>query len=470
MEKPPYRAPVHISREDSQLKIRLVTPDGVPREVVWRHALFEDVEKRCEAYKNAREQTSFSKITPVVKMLADNIKDLLFNKEQISKEKNAIWNFLNGKCKDFHIVIEIHTSDYRVANLPWEFAGISAVDVSPGVFEQAFSIVRTPISKMGEDRSLRSPGVYETRLICSADPQDSFIKRNIDEQAAGILKLKLPWLTDHEKIINISIDEMITQVRLKKPYVFHFIGHGTEAGLFMADNKSQKYANLQPAQVFASIFNGQAPRLAVLMACESAKRTANGPSVAEQLVLSGAHFAIGNLFPIGAPAAQCFAQHFYTRIQENNEEFIPLYIALESARSGACAEARYLKTFHYASAYTPVVYTDGTEESLYLPLRPSANSLNEIILNLCAKMTRKEFSEWKSTSNDIIKRNYNSAQDTDEYKYLFENNNNPLFSKISLLTKLLMAAFDKDSLEVSENLRFNLKILINKFTSKPRAN
>lgn len=123
----------------------------------------------------------------------------------------------------------------------------------------------------------------------------------------------------------------IADALLKKPYVFHFAGHGTSVTgrddfnrepnkpqicLILAREGARDQFELMPAADVGRQLGEAGTRLAVLGACHSGQRDARYPwdDVAGALARAQIPTIIAMQYPVEEPAAQAFSRTFYTAL------------------------------------------------------------------------------------------------------------------------------------------------------------
>ena len=271
----------------------------------------------------------------------------------------------------------------ELKELPWEFMHIQGEGRGNFVaLNRDISIVRTDVTEVRDYRP-RSRGAVRLSLVLAGLTGANQLKVEKDYEAvtaavdsinedldgpgvqfAGAVDPNRPVDTDGvRRLLGDSTD------------IFYFAGHGEIREI---DGKQETVLLLGedeflPARGFAGLLAGAAPRLAMLGACDSARRDPRNPwnGMAAELVKRAVPAVIGHQFPILSIAARDFAATVF------------LYVLQRRSIDEAVAQARLnLRTRPGADWGIPALYLDNGDGVLFPGERGAFGETQEAIATI----------------------------------------------------------------------------------------
>ncbi|MEO6062316.1 MAG: CHAT domain-containing protein, partial [Thermoflexales bacterium] len=251
---------------------------------------------------------------------------------------------------DQRLRIRIRVDALALANVPWEYVFVPDANTptpEEGIdnflaLDPKFSIVRRENIPGVPSASLDPIGAGPLRmLVATANPKTQ-TQLNTPAELRGI-RAALQTITAIAPVFIENATKLRLQTELMRgAHIFHFAGHGVfqeEPGarwgeldgtgaLLLADAAGNE--DRWPAPVLRNGFSGRGIRLAVLAACEGAKRdSANAWSgVVPAMIRAGIAAVVGMQFTIEDTNAVVFSQIFYAALAAGQ----PIEAALSEAR------------------------------------------------------------------------------------------------------------------------------------------
>lgn len=245
--------------------------------------------------------------------------------------QDAVSDNLNAIGADQGLRIRLKLDHFALADLPWEYAwlehlqpvGFLALNgrISLVRYEQ-ISGPKIPLAPLGED-SLRLAALL-------ADPKGSadYGELHLDVEEArirGILSAVTGLAADFQPLATV---DALNKALAARPHIFHFAGHGKfdktmgakfrsfegKGYLVLLDDTQHPWEF--PVDKLVANLQGCGVRLAVLGACESARRdgqnawTGIGPALAQ----IGIPAVVGMQYGIRNANAMAFSEHFYNAL------------------------------------------------------------------------------------------------------------------------------------------------------------
>ena len=232
------------------------------------------------------------------------------------------------------IRLRMHT--YALADLPWEYTYIAPPGTPAGqegvngflALDRRLSLVRYEVMAQaaGSLDPLDDEALRLVVLLASPDPSQSRYaeldvageQRRIEDALQEVPQVKAEFYPE-------GTVDALQRALVRAAHVFHFYGHGTFQGqrdAAVSGSGGQGYVILVDenrhiwplsGERLAQNLSGRGVRLAVLSACEGARRDpVNGwTGVAPALIRAGIPAVVGMQSPIAANDATAFNQSFY---------------------------------------------------------------------------------------------------------------------------------------------------------------
>ncbi len=230
------------------------------------------------------------------------------------------------------IRIKMHT--YALVDLPWEYAYIAPLDAPAGekgmegflVLDRRLSLVRYEV--MGQSLvSLDPVGAGPLRMVAlMANPDDPFYPPlNLDQERQKIEQALDQASAIHPEFYPDASVETLEDALTSEAHVFHFSGHGVfegDIGARIDSIRGRGYLVLLdedrraapfPAEKLAQTLRGRGVRLAVLGACQAARRDQVNAwtGVAPALTRAGIPAVVGMQYSIVDANAIGFSRRLY---------------------------------------------------------------------------------------------------------------------------------------------------------------
>ncbi|MEP7339138.1 MAG: P-loop NTPase fold protein [Acidobacteriota bacterium] len=202
--------------------------------------------------------------------------------------------------------------------LPWECLYVPGLQIFPGLV-QKFSLPRyLPIERQLFSRTLTSPLKI---LAVLSNPSDAPYLPEGKQEAEVLERVLAPAVQAGQVELRFlhppTISELQHQMRVFRPHLFHFIGHGThlpdtDAGALLFEDESGKTHLVEAEELYKLLVVSEIS-LAILNACDTGVANTNKEvsGVAQALVRKGIPITIATMRAIFDPAAVKFTSEFY---------------------------------------------------------------------------------------------------------------------------------------------------------------
>ncbi|HEV8485779.1 MAG TPA: CHAT domain-containing protein [Blastocatellia bacterium] len=251
------------------------------------------------------------------------------------REQNADFR----KWSRFRLVLKFHPrAKTDLVSYPWEFLfmpkrgsqdeGVFLACEHTELILTRFVPPRTPgsdtLQKVGRDEKL-------CILLAYCQPSDlPTIDGDPIDGNEVIAKIKTHIKSAEniriEDVMNPTFDELQEAIKLHKPHIFHFVGHGKDGGIYVMMTaqeikehhdlfSEQKESKWIGPKTVGALFVAPKPQLVFLESCEGAKSRAGSMSnAALELIDSGISAVVAMQFEIQNGEALRFSSKFYSLI------------------------------------------------------------------------------------------------------------------------------------------------------------
>jgi hypothetical protein len=273
--------------------------------------------------------------------------------------------------------IRIRVDALALANVPWEFVFVPDPNVQAAeegidgflALDPKVCILRRENSPGVPSASLDPLGSGPLRMLVATASPKTQTQLNTPAELRGI-RAALSAIPAIAPVFVENATKLGLQIELMRgAHIFHFAGHGVfreEPGarwgelegtgaLLLVDGAGNE--DRWPAPVLRNGLSGRGIRLAVLAACEGAKRDSanNWSGVVPSMIKAGIPAVVGMQFAIEDPNAVVFSQIFYAALAAGQ----PIEAALSEARQAIRATGA---TLDWGG---PVLYSRVEEGTLF---------------------------------------------------------------------------------------------------------
>ncbi len=240
-------------------------------------------------------------------------------------------------ASDEGLRIRIRAHDFALAVLPWEYVYAGRVDIPPGrkgeegflALDAQLSLVRYEV--LGEPPAVIKPlERHDIRAIALLADVESpaYARLDLDREELNLRQALEGVAGINTHFLRPGTGDQLEEALVDDAQVFHFSGHGKmerqmgdEPGtiegkgqLIFANDRQQ--ADPVDVSTLALLLRSKGIRLAVLGACEAARRDPETPwsGVASALVQQGIPAVVGMQYTVYDSSALTFSRRFYTRL------------------------------------------------------------------------------------------------------------------------------------------------------------
>jgi hypothetical protein len=330
-----------------------------------------------------REKDSLNNASQV-RVLGEVLFDILFDNELRNNFVDFYNEVVHREEQFLRVELDIDESQMpELAALPWEFMCLPAcanrgtlwIGTAPSlVFSR-----RRSLWTSAKAIPLDSHEKLKIALVISA-PSD------LDPVAYEEIKEALERLTNEQAhrvellpIVSSANPGAIDNILLKKPHIFHFIGHGRwandrgqEVGQIALVDPDLHDAMWVDTDYFSDLFNRHHPSIVMLQSCEGGMLSASQAfvGVASGLVQQDIPVTIAMQYEVSNSTAKRFVLSFYKQLAADD----PVDIAAQCGRRAIALGPTMYKKRDFA---TPVIFTRVRDGYLFQSISSYQNSTSE---------------------------------------------------------------------------------------------
>jgi hypothetical protein len=241
--------------------------------------------------------------------------------------------------KDEGLRIRIRAHEFALAELPWEYVYAGRVDIPPGrkgeegflALDAQLSLVRYEV--LGEAPAVIKPlerhDISAIAFLADVD-SPAYAKLDLDREELNLRQALEGIAGIKTRFLRPGTGDQLDEALADDTQIFHFSGHGKmerqmgdEPGtiegkgqlIFASDSQQAEPIDVN---TLALMLRSKGIRLAVLAACEAARRDPETPwsGIASALVHQGIPAVVGMQYTIHDSSALTFSRRFYTSLAE----------------------------------------------------------------------------------------------------------------------------------------------------------
>jgi hypothetical protein len=337
-----------------------------------REKLTDEIKALIETTRNAplKEQLNDSE---QIRLLGEALFDVLFDKELSQHFIDCYRRVVVQQVQRIRIELEIDEEFLPdIAALPWEFMCVpkryNAGNIWLATNPELVFLRRPKQSSAATLIQLNKNEKLKIALVVSkpsdlGEVQSYSVQKALEDLTTNQLAEKIEFLP----VINPASPQKINDLLVRKPHIFHFIGHGRlqkennkEVGQIAFVNEETSEADWRNADFFSGLFNRHRPQVVILQACEGAKQSESEAfvSVASSLVNQNIPIVVAMQYEVSNNTAIKFARSFYKQIAKSQS----VDIAVQESRHELSLSKQEHKTRDFA---TPVIYMSVSDGNLF---------------------------------------------------------------------------------------------------------